>query len=206
MPYDKHETNASSQFPPVRGGSPEQPPEGAPPPGGGQPPEGAPPQEPAATPPPAAPQQPPAPQAPPTGAPGQAPPGAPGGPIAPYPAGPMQTRDSTVEWLLCAFIPIYSLVWLHRASKEMQAWSGGRIDYNAGATISALLLGWVLLLIPTIISIAHFEGRVREAQRMAGVQQTAGFWGFIGRNLLLGYGYKWNQDSFNEIAVRQAGA
>ena len=27
MSNDKHETNASSQFPPVRGGSPEQPPD-----------------------------------------------------------------------------------------------------------------------------------------------------------------------------------
>ena len=49
----------------------------------------------------------------------------------------------------------------------------------------------------------HFEGRIKEAQQMAGVEPKAGFWGFLGRNLLLGYGYKWNQDHFNEIAVRQ---
>jgi Inner membrane component of T3SS, cytoplasmic domain len=185
----------------VSGGSPEQPP----PPGGEPPPppsEGAPGSEPpqptAPEPPPAAPQPPPAATPPP----GYAP--QPGGPmVAPGGwAGPMQTRDSTVEWLLSAFVPFYSLYWVHRANKEMQAWSGGRIDYSAGATISALTIGWIIL-VPPIVAWVNYMGRIREAQRMAGLPQTASFWGSVGRALLLSYNIKWHQDQFNEIAVRQ---
>jgi len=194
----------------VGGGSPEQPP----PPGGEPPPpsEGAPGSEP---PPQPVPPQPPPPAAtPPPGAPGQAPPayapppgtGYPqaGGPLA-APGGfggPMQTRDSTVEWLLSAFVPFYSLYWVHRANKEMQAWSGGRIDYSAGATITALTLGWIII-VPPIVAWVNYMGRIREAQRMAGLPQTASFWGSVGRAFLLSYNIKWHQDQFNEIAIRQ---
>ena len=191
-------------FPPVSGGSPEQPPEGqppqgAPPPAGppGSGPGGAPDAGGAPTPsgqPGAAPPTPPPPPAP----------APPGGAIAqqPYAQAPIQTRDSVVEWLLCAFIPFYSLYWFHRANKEMQAWSGGRIDYNAGASLTSLIIGWIII-VPPFVTIARFQGRIREAQRMAGVEQRANFWGWFGRALLLSYAFKWNQDHFNEIAVRQ---
>jgi hypothetical protein len=136
----------------------------------------------------------------------QAPPmGQPGGPMVPggYTSGsPLKTRESVVEWLLCAFVPFYSLFWLHRASKEMQSWSGGRIDYSAGATISALTIG-AFILVPPFVAIFSFAGRVRRAQEMAGIPPTASGIGFFGRLLLLGYGYKWMQDKLNEIAVRQ---
>jgi hypothetical protein len=187
----------NSDFPPVRGGSPEQPPEGGapPPPPPAEQPGGA-----------AAGGPPPAPAAPPP--PAQAPPaGQPGGALSPgaYPPGQMQTRDSVVEWLLCVFVPFYSLIWFHRANKEMQAWSGGRIDYNAGASLTSLIIGWIII-VPPFVTLARFQGRIRTAQGMAGVQQTANFWGWFGRMFLFGYGYKWNQDHFNEMAVRQAAA
>ena len=114
----------------------------------------------------------------------------------------MQTRDSTVEWLLSAFVPFYSLYWVHRANKEMQAWSGGRIDYSAGATITALTLGWIII-VPPFVAWVNYMSRIREAQRMAGLPQTASFWGSVGRAFLLSYNIKWHQDQFNEIAIRQ---
>ncbi len=117
----------------------------------------------------------------------------------------MQTRDSVVEWLLCEFVPIYALVWFHRANKEMQAWSNGRIDYNPGASLTSLIIGWIII-VPPIVTWVRYMARIREAQRMAGLPQTATFWGSFGRAFLLGYHYKWHQDQFNEIAVRQAGA
>jgi hypothetical protein len=199
MHDDKQQNSASSQFPPVRGGSPEQPPEGRPPepppsePAGGAPP---PAQPGGGAPPPGQPQPAPV-EAPPGYAPGQ-----PGGPMAPYPMGPMQTRDSIVEWLLCAFIPFYSLYWFHRANKEMQAWSSGRIDYNAGKSLTSLLIGWIII-VPPFVTMAHYQQRIRTAQGMAGVEQRANFWGWLGRAILLSYAFKWNQDHFNEIAVRQ---
>ena len=46
-------------------------------------------------------------------------------------------------------------------------------------------------------------GRIRQCQQMAGLQPQASFWGFIGRALLLGYGYKWLTEQLNELAVRR---
>ena len=156
------------------GGTPDQPGAGGPPP------------------PPPAPAQ----------APGQAPAvGQPGGAIAPGGGSPIGTRESVVEWLLCLFIPFYNVYWVHRASKEMEAYSGGRIDYNAGSTIAALTIG-AFVLIPPFVAIFSFGGRVRRAQEIAGVEPRASGIGFFGRLLLLGYGYKWIQDQLNEIAVR----
>ena len=46
-------------------------------------------------------------------------------------------------------------------------------------------------------------GSTAEWTLMAGLEPKASFWGSVGRMFLLGYGYKWLQDQFNEIAVRQ---
>ena len=132
---------------------------------------------------------------------GAPPMGQPGGPMVPG-GSPLQTRESVVEWLLCAFIPFYSIYWLHRASKEMQAWSGGRIDYNATSTILSLTLGWIII-VPPFVSLASFAGRVRESRQMSGLPTDVGFGGFFLRLLLFGYGYKWMTDKLNEVAVRQ---
>ena len=113
----------------------------------------------------------------------------------------MQVRDPVPTWLLC-LIPFVGLFWFHRANKEMQAWSGGRIDYNATSSILALTIGCVLIYIPPIIAWNSYMGRIREAQRMAGLPQTASFGGSFLRSLLLGYNIKWHQEQFNEIAVR----
>jgi hypothetical protein len=166
--------------PPFSGGPPPPPPAGGPPP-------------------------PPGYAAPPQAPPGIAGPPPPGGALAPPPGyapqGPMPPRNSVTEWLLCIFVPFYSLYWIHRSNKEMQAWSGGRIDYNATSTLLALTIGaWII--VPPFVALASYCGRIREAQRMAGLPQDVGFWGFFGRALLMGYAYKWAQDKFNEIGTR----
>ncbi|MEA2398277.1 MAG: hypothetical protein QOK25_1833 [Thermoleophilaceae bacterium] len=182
---------AESAAPPlaaVSGGSPEQPPGAPPPPEDPVPGAGSePPPEPAYAPPP------------PPATPVEAPPG---GPLTTQPGTAMQTRDSIVEWLLSAFVPFYSLYWFYRANKEMEAWSGGRIPFNATNSILALTLGWIVI-IPPFVAWASYMARIREAQRMAGLPQTASFGGSVLRAFLLSYNIKWHQDQFNEIAVRQ---
>ena len=80
---------------------------------------------------------------------------------------------------------------------------GGLIGLLTESWLLALgVIGWIII-VPPFVTIARFQGRIREAQRMAGVEQRANFWGWFGRALLLSYAFKWNQDHFNEIAVRQ---
>ena len=169
--------------PPFSGGPPPPPPgggpEAGPPPGGG--PGYAP---------------------PPPGGPGYAPPGGPM--VAPggfAPQGPMPPRNPVAEWMLCLFVPFYFLYWFHRANKEMEAWSGGRIEYNPTSSLLALTIGG-FIIVPPFVAIASYCGRIREAQRMAGLPQDVGFWGYFGRSFLLGYNYKWVQDRFNVIGTR----
>jgi hypothetical protein len=187
--------DAEPRFAAVSGGSPDQPPGAPPPPEDPQPPQTDP-EPPAAPAPPAEPAYAPPPPPPPAA-------GAPaGGPLTTQPGGAMQTRDSIVEWLLSAFVPFYSLYWFYRSNKEMQAWSGGRIDFNAATSLVALTIGWVVI-VPPFVAWASYMGRIREAQRMAGLPQTATFLGSVLRAFLLSYNIKWHQDQFNEIAVRE---
>ncbi|MEA2478588.1 MAG: hypothetical protein QOJ07_510, partial [Thermoleophilaceae bacterium] len=206
-PFGSGPESAGPPPPPAFGGPP--PPfggsEGAPPPPGGfggpPPPPGPPPPDPG-----------PSPYSGPQGPPGPGyapdPPGPPplggypgGGQLAPGAPQPFPARDPIVEWLLCAFVPFYSLYWVYRANKDLEQWSGGRIEFNATSTILALVLGWIII-VPPFIAWASFMGRIREAQRMAGLPQTASFWGSVGRSLLLSYNIKWHQEQFNEIAAR----
>jgi hypothetical protein len=124
---------------------------------------------------------------------------APGGYGAPQ--GPIPVRNSVVEWLLCYFVPFYALYWFHRYNKELEAYSGGRIEYNATSSLLAITLGW-FILVPPFVAWASFMGRIREGQRMAGLPQTANFWGSVGRAILLSYNTKWHTDQANEIGTR----
>jgi hypothetical protein len=117
------------------------------------------------------------------------------------PQGPMPPRNPTAEWLLCLFVPLYELYYIHRSSKEMEAWSGGRIAYNPTSTLLALTLG-AFIIVPPFVAIASYCGRIRESQRMAGLPEDVGFWGFFGRLILIRYAYKWVQDRFNVIGQR----
>ena len=126
----------------------------------------------------------------------------PGGGLAPAgPSGPFPARNPVAEWLLCVFVPFYSLYWFYRANKDLQMWSGGRIDFNGTNSMLAITIGW-FILVPPFVAWASFMGRIREAQGMAGLPQTANFWGSIGRGILLSYNIKWHQDQFNEISLR----
>ena len=119
------------------------------------------------------------------------------------PQGPMPPKNSVVEWLLAAFVPafIYGYYWFHRSNKEMEAWSNGRIHYNATKSLLALILGG-FLIVPPFIAWSTYIKRVNEARRMAGLPQDVSYWGTIGRSLLLSYSVKHLQDKFNEIGTR----
>jgi pSer/pThr/pTyr-binding forkhead associated (FHA) protein len=159
------------------------------------------------TPPPGPPPPPPAGFGPPPVAapPQQAPlpqPGA-GQPPVGYQAGPgFQVRSPGAQWALCALVPFYSLIWYYRLCTEIGQWSQGRIHTSPGTSLLAVTLGGIII-VPPFVSIAGTMGRIRQCQQMAGLPPTASFWGFFGRALLFGYGYKWVTDQLNELAVRR---
>ena len=75
------------------------------------------------------------------------------------PGGPMPPREPQKEWILSIVtFGIYGLIWFHRVNKEMQAWSNGRIDYNPGASISALLLGGFAVRHPGVHRVRELRG------------------------------------------------
>jgi hypothetical protein len=129
----------------------------------------------------------------------------PGGPMmAPggfAPQGPMPPKNPVAEWLLAYFVPFYELYWFHRSNKEMEAWSNGRIEYNATSSLLALTLGW-FILVPPFIAWSSYVNRVRETQRMAGLPVDVTFWGTVGRAFLILYSVKYLQDRFNVIGSR----
>ncbi|MEX2196658.1 MAG: hypothetical protein WD844_15365 [Thermoleophilaceae bacterium] len=130
------------------------------------------------------------------------PPPIPGVPAAAPATTGLQPRDPVSQWLLCAFVPFYSLIWYHRLCKELGEWSGGRIHTDPTKSLLAVTLGW-FVIVPPFVSWAGTMGRIREAQAMAGLPQQATFWGSIGRAFLLSFHIKWLQDQLNELAVRQ---
>ncbi len=72
---------------------------------------------------------------------------------------------------------------------------------NAGRP--AIAIGQICLaIVPPIVAWVSFMARIREAQGMAGLPQTANFWGSVLRALLISFNVKWHQDQFNEISLR----
>lgn len=130
------------------------------------------------------------------------PPPAPHTQAQPPAAAGLEQREPVTQWLLCAFVPFYSLIWYHRLCKELGEWSGGRIHTDPTKSVLAVSLGWIVL-VPPFISWAGTMSRLREAQAMAGLPQQATFWGSIGRAFLLSYHFKWLQEQLNELAVRR---
>lgn len=129
------------------------------------------------------------------------PPSIPGAPAS-APAAGLQHQEPVAQWLLCAFVPFYSLFWYYRLCKELGEWSQGRIHTDPGKSLLAVTLGWIVI-VPPIVSWAGTMSRIREAQAMAGLPQRATFWGSVGRAFLLSFHIKWLQDQLNGLAAQR---
>ena len=114
----------------------------------------------------------------------------------------MPPRNPVVEWLLCIFVPFYSALLYPPVEQGDRGLSSGRIDYNPTSTLLALTLG-AFIIVPPFVAMASFCGRIREARRMAGLPQTTGFWGFIGRAILISLRLQVDRRTqLNEIGTR----
>src|SRR5687768_11918575 len=92
-----------------------------------------------------------------------------------HPAG--TSRDIKVRgplwaavWSLVTF-GIYSIYWYYVTAKDLSEYGkskGYDLGQNPTMTLLALLFGWILLFVPTIIAIYRLTKRIQQAQRLAG--------------------------------------
>lgn len=81
---------------------------------------------------------------------------------------------------------IYGLVWYYKINRELRDLGrakGYDLGQNPTNSLLAVLFGWILLLIPPIISIYNTTKRVQQSQRVAGMTDTLNGW--IGLVLIL---------------------
>ena len=97
-----------------------------------------------------------------------------------HPAG--TTRDVKVRgpvWVALWSITPYSIFWFYFALKDLSEYGkakGYDLGQKPGMSLLAVLLGWVLLFIPTIIALYRFVKRVQQAQRIAGSPTQLNGW------------------------------
>jgi multisubunit Na+/H+ antiporter MnhF subunit len=81
-------------------------------------------------------------------------------------------------WSLVTF-GIYGIFWFYYAVKDLSEYGkakGYDLGQNPVNTLLAVLVGWILLLIPTIIAIYRFIKRVQQAQRISGSSEQLNGW------------------------------
>jgi hypothetical protein len=77
-----------------------------------------------------------------------------------------KTRNPWGCWLLGLTI-VYPYIWYFKINKELRDFDPS-IDVQPGLSVLAILFGYVLVLIPPIVSRVHTAGRVQKAQKLAG--------------------------------------
>jgi uncharacterized protein DUF4234 len=97
-----------------------------------------------------------------------------------HPAG--TSRDVKVRgpvWVALWSLTPYSIFWFYFTVKDLSEYGkakGYDLGQNPVNTLLAVLFGWVLLLIPTIIALYRFVKRVQQAQRISGSSEQLNGW------------------------------
>jgi hypothetical protein len=66
---------------------------------------------------------------------------------------------------------IYYLIWYYKINREARDYLGDQ-DIRPGIALLAVLLGWILLLIPPLVSTYRTGQRIERMQQKAGVTDT----------------------------------
>lgn len=81
-------------------------------------------------------------------------------------------------WSLVTF-GIYGIWWFYAAAKDLSEYGKAK-GYDLGQkpvmSLLALIFGWILLFIPSIIALYRFTKRTKQAQRLAGAQDQLNGW------------------------------
>jgi hypothetical protein len=74
---------------------------------------------------------------------------------------------------------IYAIWWFYVTAKDLSEYGkakGYDLGQNPVMSLLALLFGWILLFIPSIIAVYRFTRRVQQAQRLAGSPDQLNGW------------------------------
>jgi hypothetical protein len=106
-------------------------------------------------------------------------------------------------------IGIYGLYWFYVTAKDLSEYGkakGYDLGQNPVMSLLAILFGWILIGIPTIIALYRFHKRVQQAQRLAGLTETLNGW--IALVLLLVFSpadYAYVQSELNKAWAAEGG-
>ena len=112
-------------------------------------------------------------------------------------------------WSLVTF-GIYGIYWFYVSVKDLSEYGkakGYDLGQNPMMSLLAVLIGWVLLLIPPIIAIYRFVKRTQQAQRLAGSRDQLNGWLYLIMCLVglsfVAYGYQ--QSELNKAWAAEGG-
>ena len=97
-----------------------------------------------------------------------------------HPAG--TSRDIKVRgpvWVALWSLTPYAIFWFYFTVKDLSEYGkakGYDLGQNPTMTLLAVLFGWVLLFVPTIIALYRFVKRVQQAQRLSGSNEQLNGW------------------------------
>ena len=112
-------------------------------------------------------------------------------------------------WSLVTF-GIYGIYWFYVSVKDLSEYGkakGYDLGQNPMMSLLAVLIGWVLLLIPPIIAIYRFVKRTQQAQRISGSSEQLNGWLYLIMCLVglsfVAYGYQ--QSELNKAWAAEGG-
>lgn len=109
-----------------------------------------------------------------------------------------KTRHPWGVWALTIVtLGIYGIVWYFKINKEVRDFEPN-VVVSPGVSVLALLFGWVLFGIPTIVSVVKSGSRIARAQQAGGIPARCS--GLVGLLLwILGFGTVYYQSELNKV-------
>jgi len=104
---------------------------------------------------------------------------------------------------------IYGIYWFYATAKDLSEYGkakGYDLGQNPTMSLMAILFGWILLAIPTIIAVYRLFKRIQQAQRLAGSSEQLNGW--LTLVLLLVFspaGYAYGQSELNKAWAGEGG-
>ena len=103
---------------------------------------------------------------------------------------------------------IYAIYWIYVTAKHLKDYGNARgqdLGQKPGMTLAAMLLGWILLFIPTFIALFRQGKRIQQAQQLAGVQPMNGWLALVLYLVLAPVYFAYEQSELNKAWGAEGG-